>query len=146
MHPPTAPYGWGDINIVCPQELPQSLTSPLMFYSVLSHDVASVSDITPCWVFCPFWQPVLGHVPNGKSMFFPNFNPSSGFLTKRDSNQSPQLQRLASKLKICLYLVIQVLSNKRLTKALVRLRMCTGWPVPLYCLQVLDRFLALMPK
>ena len=33
-------------------------------------------------------------------------NLSLGFLTKRDSNQSPQLQRLARKLKIRLYQVL----------------------------------------
>ena len=48
-------------------------------------------------------------------------NLSSGFQTKRLSNQSLQLQRLARKL---------ILLDKRITKVLISLRGCAGWSAP----------------
>ena len=54
-------------------------------------------------------------------------NLSSGFLKNRDSNQSPQLQRLPRKLKITLVANLDmILFIKRITKALIRLRGCAG--------------------
>ena len=49
---------------------------------------------------------------------------SSGFPSKRDSNQSPQLQRLARKLEASLHII---LLKKGITKALISLRGCAGW-------------------
>ena len=56
-------------------------------------------------------------------------NVSSGFLTKWDSNQSPQLQKLARKLTNILLVsgINMILSNKWMTKALIRLSRCAGW-------------------
>ena len=52
--------------------------------------------------------------------------------TKQDSNQSSKLQRLATKLKFLLAAYLDmVLFNKRITKALIRLRGCAGWSAPL---------------
>ena len=57
---------------------------------------------------------------------------SSGFLTKRHSNQSAQLQRLARKFKFSPEESLDMLLlNKRITKALSRLRKCAGWSAPL---------------
>ena len=53
-------------------------------------------------------------------------NLSSGFLKKRGSNQSPKLNRLSS---LVASLDI-ILSKKRITKALIRLRGCAGWSAP----------------
>ena len=59
-------------------------------------------------------------------------NMSSGFLKKRDSNQSPQLQKLARNLKILLVACLDmILSNKQITKALISLRGWAGWSAPL---------------
>ena len=59
-------------------------------------------------------------------------NWSSGFLKKRHSNQSPQLQRLARKLKFCFFASLDmILSKKRVTKGLISLRGGAGWSVPL---------------
>ena len=60
-------------------------------------------------------------------------NLSSGFLTKRVSNQSPQLQGLARKLKFHLQVASldMTLSKKGKTKALMSLHGCAGWSVPL---------------
>ena len=59
-------------------------------------------------------------------------NLSSGFLKIRDSNQSPQLQRLPRKLKITLVANLDMIFfNKRITKVLIRLRGCAGWSAPL---------------
>ena len=55
---------------------------------------------------------------------------SLGFPTKRVSNQSLQLQRLARKLKFHLKQVLHILLKKRTTKALIRLRVCAGWSAP----------------
>ena len=56
---------------------------------------------------------------------------SSGFPTKRVSNQSLQLQRLARKQKISLLASLDmILLDKRITKALINLRGCAGWSVP----------------
>ena len=56
----------------------------------------------------------------------------SGFPTKRDSDQSPKLQRLARKLKILLTASLDMkLYKKRITKALIRLCGCAGWSAPL---------------
>ena len=55
-------------------------------------------------------------------------NLSSGFPTKRVSNQSSQLHRLARKLKFLP--VASLLSKKRITKALIRLRGCADWSAP----------------
>ena len=69
-------------------------------------------------------------------------NLSPGFLTKRDSNQSPQLQRLDRKLKIACskFRFYMILSNKRITKELISLRGCTCWYVPLIFVNTGDRF------
>ena len=53
-------------------------------------------------------------------------NLSSGFPTKLETNQSPQLQRLARILKFEASLDI-ILSSKRITKALISLSGCAGW-------------------
>ena len=54
------------------------------------------------------------------------------FPTKQDSNQSPQLQRLVKKIEISLEASLDmILSNKRITKALIRLCVCAGWSAPL---------------
>ena len=58
-------------------------------------------------------------------------NLSSGFLQKRDSHQPPQLQRLARKLKFRLWQEHIILSNKRISKALISLCGCAGWSAPL---------------
>ena len=47
---------------------------------------------------------------------------------KRVSNQSPQLQRLARKPVLSLHIM---LSETRITKALISLRGCAGWPAPM---------------
>ena len=52
-------------------------------------------------------------------------------LTYYFSNQFPQLQRLARKLKFLRVARLNmVLSKKRVTKALIRLRGCAGWSAP----------------
>ena len=57
--------------------------------------------------------------------------PSSGFPIKRDSNQSPQLQRLARIFENLLEESLDmILFNKRITKVLIRLRGCSGWSAP----------------
>ena len=53
-------------------------------------------------------------------------NLSSGLPTKRDSNRSPQLQRLARKMKFCLLQVFVLYFPKGKTKALTSLCGCTG--------------------
>ena len=54
------------------------------------------------------------------------------FPTKWVSNQPAQLQRLARKNKISLVASIDMIfSKQRITKSLIRLRVCTGWPAPL---------------
>ena len=53
-------------------------------------------------------------------------NLSLGFPLKGVSNQSPQLQRLARKLKF----LHMILFKKLMTKALIRLRRCAGWSAP----------------
>ena len=59
-------------------------------------------------------------------------NLSSGFFKKRGSNQSPQLHRLSRNLKILLVASLDIiLSKKRITKALIRLRGCAGLSAPL---------------
>ena len=59
-------------------------------------------------------------------------NLSSGCLTKRDSDQSPQLQRLARKLNFFFEVSLDmIVSNKRTTKALISLRGCAGWSASL---------------
>ena len=55
---------------------------------------------------------------------------SSGFLTKQDLNQSPQLQRLARKV-LLVARGYMVLSNMQITKALISLSGCAGWSAPL---------------
>ena len=58
-------------------------------------------------------------------------NLPSGSSTKRVSNRSPQLQRLARKLKF--YLIrgqIWYFPKKLLTKSLIRLRGCACWSAP----------------
>ena len=68
-------------------------------------------------------------------------NLSSGFLTKRDSNQSPQLQRLARNFKISLVASLEmILSKTRITKALISLRGCAGWSAALFFANPEDRF------
>ena len=59
-------------------------------------------------------------------------NLSSGCSTKPDSNQSPQLQRLARELNFSLIIILNmILYHKRITKELIRLRGCAGWSAPL---------------
>ena len=58
-------------------------------------------------------------------------NLSSGFLTKRDSHQPPQLQRLARKLKFRWWQEHIIFSYKRISKALISLCGCAGWSAPL---------------
>ena len=58
-------------------------------------------------------------------------NLSSGFLTKRFSNQSAQLQRLARKLNLLVASSDAILSNKPITNALIGLHGCAGWSAPL---------------
>ena len=63
------------------------------------------------------------------------------FPTKRDSNQSPQLQSLARKLKFSREASLDmILSKKRKTMALISLRGCAGWSVPLLVANPEDRF------
>ena len=58
--------------------------------------------------------------------------PVFGVSNKASFIQSPQLQRLARKLKFHPEKFnIMLLSQKRITKALIRLRRCTGWSAPL---------------
>ena len=55
-------------------------------------------------------------------------NLSSGFPSKRDSNQSPQLQRLSRKSKFTPVASLHMkLTKKRITKALISLCGCAGW-------------------
>ena len=63
-------------------------------------------------------------------------------LTKGDSNQYPQLQRLARLLKLRLKQVYidMKLSSKRITKALVSLCGCAGWSASLLFVKPRDRF------
>ena len=59
-------------------------------------------------------------------------NRSSGFPTKCNSNQPAQLQRLAKKFEFSLLSSLDlILSNKLITKVLIRLRGCAGWSAPL---------------
>ena len=52
---------------------------------------------------------------------------SSGFPTKRDSNQPAQLQ-----IEISFVASLDMIhSNKQITKALIRLHGCTGWSAPM---------------
>ena len=70
----------------------------------------------------------------------PKHNLSSGLPTKRDSNQSPLLQRQA---RIGIWLVTSltmILSNKRITKALISLRGCAGCSATLLFANPEDRF------
>ena len=58
-------------------------------------------------------------------------NLSSGLPKKRESNHSPQLQRLARKINITPVASLHmILSKKRIAKALIRLRGCEGWSAP----------------
>ena len=61
-------------------------------------------------------------------------NLSSGFLTKPDSIQSPQLQRLISSVAI-LYIILP----KIRTKVLISMRGCAGWSAPLLFSNTKDR-------
>ena len=68
-------------------------------------------------------------------------NLSCGFLTKRDSNQSPQLQRFARKLKFRLLASLDMICSKmRITKALKSLSGWAGWSAPLLFANPKDRF------
>ena len=50
----------------------------------------------------------------------------------RGSNQSPQIQRLARILKFLPVASLDmILSSKQITKVLISLRRCAGWPAPL---------------
>ena len=53
--------------------------------------------------------------------------------------QPAQLQRLARILKVCFSMFGYDNSNKRITKALIRLRGCAGWSVPLLFANTEDR-------
>ena len=58
-------------------------------------------------------------------------NLSSGLPSKRDSNQSSQLQRLSRNNKISPVASLHMkLSKRRITMALIRLRGCAGWSAP----------------
>ena len=59
-----------------------------------------------------------------------------GFLTKRDLNQYPQL-KIENLLVASLDMI---LSNKRITMVLIRLRVCAGWFAPLLFANTKDRF------
>ena len=69
----------------------------------------------------------LCSVDFGIMLASPRENLSSGVPTKWDSNQSAQLQ-IENPLVASLNMT---LSNKRKTKALIRLRWCAGWSAPL---------------
>ena len=58
-------------------------------------------------------------------------NLSLGFPTQRDLNQSPRLQRLAREMQFW-FVASQymILSNKRITKMLIRLGGCPDWSAP----------------
>ena len=72
------------------------------------------------------------YVKAGRTWASSRENLSSGLLTKGDSNQSPQLQRLARKIELFFVASLDmVLFKKRITKALIRLCGCTGWSAPL---------------
>ena len=59
-------------------------------------------------------------------------NLPSVFSTRSCSNQPAQLQRLARNLKVRFVASLDaILSNKRITKALIRLRGCAVWSAPL---------------
>ena len=59
-------------------------------------------------------------------------NLSSGFPIRSYQNLPAQLQRLARTVKFPLGASFEmILSNKRITKALIRLRGCAGWSAPL---------------
>ena len=51
-------------------------------------------------------------------------NLSSGCLTKQDSNMTPYLQRLASKI-LLVAILDMIISKKQITIGLIRLRVCT---------------------
>ena len=55
-------------------------------------------------------------------------NPVFGVSDKRNSSQSPQLQKLARNLLVAS--LDMILSNKRITKMLIRLGGCAGWSLP----------------
>ena len=60
-------------------------------------------------------------------------NLSLGFPTQRDSNQSPQLKRLARKLIFSpVASVDMIISKKGITNVLIRLCLCAVWSVPLF--------------
>ena len=63
-------------------------------------------------------------------MGLPTTKPVFGVSKKRVSNRSSELQRLARILKFAQASLNMLLSNKRLTKALIRLRGCAGWSAP----------------
>ena len=72
--------------------------------------------------------------PGNNDMGFVVRKPVFRVSDKVSSNQCPQLQRLARKLKIEISLVASldmILSNKQITKALIRLCGCAGWSAPL---------------
>ena len=64
-------------------------------------------------------------------------NLSSGF---PNSNQSPQLQRLARKMECRVASLVMILSKKQITKVLISLCRCTGWSVPSLFANPEDRF------
>ena len=65
-----------------------------------------------------------------------------GFPDKARLKTIPQLQRLAKKIENSLVAGLDMLlSNTRMTKALIRLRGCAGWSVPLlFTISTADRF------
>ena len=65
-----------------------------------------------------------------------------GVSTNQDSNQSPQLKRLAGIENWLVASLYMILSNKRITKALIRLCRSAGWSAPLFLANIEDRFLA----
>ena len=66
-------------------------------------------------------------------------NLSSGFPKKRDSKQSPQLQRLAKNEKLLVPSLDMILSKKRITKVLISLSGCAGWSALFWLANTEDR-------
>ena len=59
-------------------------------------------------------------------------NLSSGFPTKRNSNQSPQPTQTSLNIEILLEASLNIiLSSRQITKALISLRGCADWSAPL---------------
>ena len=103
-------------------------TASVMFYIRLFHLEQSDLDLH-CLL-----RPICLNV---NARFYLSYGPRrdktclQGFSTKWDSNQPAQLQRLARKLNFVVARLDMILSNKWITKALIRLHGCAGWSAPL---------------